>query len=235
MKATAHAPSKLMIALIWAARIIIGATFVMSGLVKGIDLWGFVYKIEEYLSVWHIESWRSLNFIAAIAVSGTEFVCGAMLMVGAFRRSVAWWLMAMMAGLLPLSAYIMIADPVSDCGCFGDFWVISNTATFLKNVVIVGALIFLIRNNSKATAIYNPYVQWIPMVLCSIYIIIVGLIGYNIQPLVDFRSFPPGAYLLPDEESEDDMATDDLGFVYEKDGVRKVFRLDELPDSTWTF
>ncbi len=32
---------------VWVLRLLIGGVFVMSGLVKSLDLWGFVFKIEE--------------------------------------------------------------------------------------------------------------------------------------------------------------------------------------------
>lgn len=223
------------VALVWTYRIVIGAVFVMSGLVKSIDLWGFIYKIEEYLDVWGFPSWRSLSFVAALFISGFEFVAGVMLLTGSFRKSVVWWLLLMMAFMLPLTLYIWISDPVSDCGCFGDFWVISNSATFFKNVLITAGLIYLAKNNRRVAYIYNPYIQWIPMALCGAYIVLIGLIGYNIQPLVDFRSFPIGKTLLGDAESDEDNDDENVGFRYVKDGREKVFTIDNLPDSTWEF
>lgn len=217
---------------VWIARLLLGLTFILSGLSKAIDLWGFVYKIEEYIAVWELPWWRSLSFVCALGISSVEFVVGCMLLVGAFRKTAAWWAFAIMLFMLPLSLYIYISNPVNDCGCFGDFWVISNGATFAKNIVIMGVVIFLLKYNGKAGTLYDPYVQWIPLVFCSIYIIIVGLIGYNIQPLVDFRSFPIGSRLL----TEEDLQNTDLSrFVYEKNGKRETFTLETLPDSTWIF
>ena len=39
--------SRAFLWVVWGLRIVTGALFVMSGLVKVIDLWGFVFKIEE--------------------------------------------------------------------------------------------------------------------------------------------------------------------------------------------
>lgn len=129
---------------VWIARLLLGLTFILSGLSKAIDLWGFVYKIEEYIAVWELPWWRSLSFVCALGISGVEFVVGCMLLVGAFRKTAAWWAFAIMLFMLPLSLYIYISNPVNDCGCFGDFWVISNGATFAKNIVIMGVVIFLV-------------------------------------------------------------------------------------------
>lgn len=219
-----------------AARIIIGAVFVISGLSKDIDLWGTVYKIEEYLHIWGISEPRTIVFMAALLLSGTEFILGALLLLGCCRRWVPIFLTAVMAVMLPLSLYIYIANPVSDCGCFGDFWVISNAATFWKNVVITAAVIFLIRYNRCLAPWFTPYVQWLVITLVAAYFLVIGLYGYNIQPMVDFRSFPAGANLLPDNDTEvSESADDSITFLYEKDGIRKEFTLDALPDSTWTY
>lgn len=107
---------------VWVLRVAVGAVFVMSGLVKSIDLWGFCFKIEEYLVVWNVDMPQSLCLIAALLISSAEFILGMMLAVGAYRRSCPWLLTLMMVPfMLPLSVYIFIADPVADCGCFGDF------------------------------------------------------------------------------------------------------------------
>ena len=52
------------------ARIVIGALFVISGITKDIDLWGTVYKIEEYLNIWDMQQPRTIVFMAAIMLSG---------------------------------------------------------------------------------------------------------------------------------------------------------------------
>ena len=123
--------------IVWTLRIVVGGVFIMSGLVKDIDLWGFVYKIEEYLTAWGIRQPRSMVVMAALGISGAEFILGAMLATGSYKRTAVWGLLAMMAVMLPLTLYIYIFSPVSDCGCFGDFWKLSNGATFLKNIIIL--------------------------------------------------------------------------------------------------
>lgn len=44
----AAAKSRLYTAAVWLARLIAGATFVVSGWAKAIDPWGFIIKVEEY-------------------------------------------------------------------------------------------------------------------------------------------------------------------------------------------
>lgn len=217
----------------WAIRLSIGATFIISGFSKMIDIWGFTYKIEQYINVWGWEITRPIVVIAAMSISAIEFVLGCMLATGCYKRSSSWIATFIMLIMLPLSAYIMIENPVDDCGCFGDFWVISNSATFFKNIAITIGLIYLCIFNKRTFGLFLPYLQWIVATICYIYILIIGFLGYNIQPLIDFRSYQIGTELISQNDSSEDQPQFD--FIYEKNGQKQSFKVDSLPDSTWTF
>lgn len=207
----------------------------MSGFVKMVDPWGFLFKIEEYLAVWDIWQPRTVVLIAVLLISGYEFVLGLLLALGCYKRVSVWGLTLMMAFMLPLTLYIWIENPVSDCGCFGDFWVLSNAAAFWKNVAISSGLgILLCLNRRVRRSFFKPAIQWIVGAWISLYIIVIGLYGYTIQPLLDFRSFPVGTALAEVSDADDEDGLDYI-FVYEKDGVARDFQISDLPDSTWTF
>lgn len=220
------------VAAVWLARVIAGAAFVVSGWAKSVDPRGFVYKLSEYLSVWHIDGIVNTDILAivAVALSVFEFVTGLMIITGSLRRSSPIAGLLMMIVMLPLTAYIAIADPVSDCGCFGDLIVLGNTETFLKNIVITAALIIALIWHKAAMPIYRPGLQWLVGVLGGIYAITVAVIGWQFQPVVDFRPYSVGHTLVTEE-------TESAGpvYIYSKDGEESPFGLDELPDSTWTF
>ncbi|MEZ3598173.1 MAG: DoxX family protein [Paramuribaculum sp.] len=220
---------------VWILRVVVGVVFITSGVAKDIDLWGFVFKIEEYLGVWTLHVPRSLVVSFSFLLSATEFLCGVFLLFGCYRRSSVWLMAAMMAFMLPLSFYIMVANPVSDCGCFGDFLHISNTATFIKNIILSAAIIYLIPRNGRYDGLFRPGLQWVVVVLCGLYVLSVGWIGYNVQPMVDFRSFPQGTFLTPPDGEESEDADVRFEFIYSKDGEERAFSAEELPDSTWTF
>lgn len=222
-------------AMVWALRVILGAVFIVSGLAKSVDLWGTVYKIEEYLGVWGMTEPRTLTVVVATGLCGGEFLLGALLLLGCYRRAVVWLMGALMAFMLPLSLWLWIADPVPDCGCFGDFLVISNRATFWKNVAIVAGIALLWRSNSKTAGVITPYCQWMAAAALTVYILIVAMAGYNIQPEIDFRRFPQGTQLLTDDSAEEDDEEVTYTFIYSKGGEQREFLADNLPDSTWTF
>ncbi|MDE6859544.1 MAG: DoxX family protein [Duncaniella sp.] len=222
-------------AVVWFLRIIVGATFVVSGFSKGVDPWGSVIKINEYLTVWGWDIPSALVTFGAFVLIGLEFVFGVLLLMGCYRRVSVWILLLQMCFMLPLTLYIAVANPVADCGCFGDFWVISNTATFVKNIFLTIFLVYLAIFNKRVAGLYIPYVQWIVGGLLTLYIMVVSFVSYNVQPLMDFRSFAPGTALLSSDEDDEDADEPVFEYVYERDGEKRVFTIDELPDSTWTF
>lgn len=217
---------------VWALRIILGLTFMVSGLSKAIDIYGFIFKLEEYAGVWDVAIPFSLMLTMAAFVVTFEFVSGLLLFVGAYRRFVVYALTAFMVVMLCLTLYIWVADPVSDCGCFGDFVILSNSVTFWKNVVICVLLALLWCVNRRVKGFYHPNFQWGALALGSLYCLTVVLYGYYVQPMVDFRSFPVGSRLVANDDDVDDG---EFEFVYERDGVKKAFDLDSLPDDSWTF
>lgn len=228
---TAEKRHILLKATIWTLRIAVGAVFIMSGVVKAVDPWGFVFKIEEYLNAFGFDIPRSIVLTGGICVCLYEFIFGLLLATGCCRRLAPAALTASMAVMLPLTAYIAVANPVSDCGCFGDFWVISNTATFVKNLVITLCLVFLLwKNDTGHKPVFRPAIQWVVEVLSGIYILVISLYGYNVQPMLDFRSFAPGHPLVSEYDG-----LDNIKFIYQKNGHTQAFSADDLPGDDWEF
>lgn len=71
---------------VWLARIVVGLTFVVSGWAKAVDPWGFIYKIEDYLTVWSIDVAREITLTGAISLSVAEFITGVLIVTGCWRR-----------------------------------------------------------------------------------------------------------------------------------------------------
>ena len=216
---------------VWLARIVVGLTFVVSGWAKAVDPWGFIYKIEDYLTVWSIDVAREITLTGAISLSVAEFITGVLIVTGCWRRLSVMVAAGFMTVMLPLTAYIAIADPVPDCGCFGDFIIISNTATFLKNIVLFALVIYLLKYNTRVKGLYRHSLQWQTVAVSLVFVVTVSFIGYRYQPVVDFRPFKTGS-VFPPASAEDDP---DVIFVYSKDGEEREYNIDNLPDSTWTF
>lgn len=224
--------------LTWLMRLAVGSVFIVSGLSKGIDPWGTYYKTSEYLTAMHlpIEEWGNTVLALAFLLFTVEFIIGASLAIGCYRKAAPIMAALLMLFMLPLTLWIAIADPVADCGCFGDFFVISNWATFIKNVLISLAVVWLLKFNTKARCLIDPSAQWLATVGMGAYIVAVGYIGYWQQPMIDFRPYAIGTQLFAEDDEPEFEPT--YTFIYEKDGVTKEFgEEDQLPDEAdgWKF
>ncbi len=94
------------IAAVLLLRFVVGAVFVFSGFVKGVDVWGVEYKIGDYVAAFGLEWASPYVGFASTVLPLYEFVAGVLLIIGSFRRLTVVLLLAMMAFMLPLSLYI---------------------------------------------------------------------------------------------------------------------------------
>lgn len=221
--------------LTWVCRILVGCVFIFSGFAKGIDPWGTIYKFNDYLGVFGLDITHGIIVTCVFLLSGYEFLTGIFLFFGCYRRSAPWMAALLMGVMLPLTLWIAVMNPVSDCGCFGDALILSNWATFWKNVIISAAILWLVRNNTIDIALISPAFQWLGFVAAVAYIMIINWYGLQIQPMIDFRQYKVGTSLTGQEDGEEEPS---FIFIYEKDGVRKEFAdTDALPsnDSGWSF
>ena len=227
-------------------RIVCGATFIFSGFVKGVDSIGTAMKIEEYFVGFGIdilspssplgaEFVSSLSITVAIVLAITEFVIGANLLFGIYRRTTAILLFLFMVVMTPITLYLAIADPIHDCGCFGEAVVISNWATFYKNLILLAFSLLLLRYNKEYVGVYARAVRWLPGFYSVIFMFIIAAVSVRHQPVLDFRPYKSGLNIR--EAVQQNVGTAEMVFIYEKDGERREFPLAEAPvsDTTWHF
>ena len=144
------------------ARILFGITFIFSGFVKAVDPLGFTYKIQDYLILVQFTQLIPLALTFALALIVLEFAIGASLLLGIYRKWTSRFALFFMLVMTPLTLYIALANPVEDCGCFGDALIISNWATFYKNLVLLVFAIILVVYSKHIRPVFSnktkPYV-----------------------------------------------------------------------------
>ena len=149
--------------LTWVSRVLVGALFVVSGLIKSNDALGFMYKLEEYFE----PGAMNLEFLGPWALELAVFVCiaeillGIAILVGALPKLTSVLTTVMMVFFTWLTWYTATCDPfgtkeivdtsgamveianqcVLECGCFGNAIPLTAYQSFLKDVVL---LIFVV-------------------------------------------------------------------------------------------
>jgi len=220
-------------------RIVIGAVFIFSSFVKGIDLQGSAIKFDDYFVAFGMDFLIPASFTLAIFLVSTEFIIGISLLFGFRTYWGAWGVLIFMSAFTPLTLILALFNPVSDCGCFGDAIVLTNWQTFWKNFVLMIMVLIIFYYRKKYKPVYPAITEW--SILVVIFILFTGFSLYNYRhlPMIDFRPYNTGTNIpekmyMPVNAPVDEYETI---LIYEKDGIRKEFDLENYPwrDSTWSF
>ena len=221
------------------SRTLLALTFLFSGFVKAVDPLGTVYKIEDYLELGFggLLQWAMpLAGTLAVLLITTELLLGVTMLFNVRTRWTSWITLAFYLVMTPVTLYIAIANPVTDCGCFGDALVISNWTTFYKNIVLLTLAIILVVCRKDIPQLFTWWME-----LCIALFALgaaAGIMGYSYThlPFMDFRPYKVGnnIYELMHDEIRPEYET---YCTYEKDGEQQVFTYLERPenDSIWHF
>ena len=179
------------------ARLVLATVLILSGFVKAIDPLGTQYKIADYLGALHLGQYAPdmMTLGAAILLSAFEFGTGICLLFAIRRRLVSRLVLLMMLIMTPLTLWLALANPISDCGCFGDAVVLTNWQTLWKNVVLLVLAIIVRKWPLEMMRFVSRSNQWIVTNYSALFIIIVS--GWSLYdlPYFDFRPYHIGTDL----------------------------------------
>ena len=219
----------------------LAVTFLFSGFVKAIDPLGTVYKIEDYLKAFggFFTDLLPLAEVAAVLLITVEFTLGVMMLFNIRTNWTSWLSLAFYLVMTPLTLWIALTNPVSDCGCFGDAIVLTNWQTFWKNIVLLSLVIILLCSKRALHQTFSNIAELCITLAGVIFVLVWMEVTYHRLPLIDFRPYKIGnnipALMEIPEGAEPDVYETTL--IYAKDGVEQEFTLENYPkdDPEWTF
>lgn len=221
------------------SRFVLAVVFIFSGFVKAIDPLGTQYKIQDYIDAF---GWTGVfpdfvPFLASALLGMLEFCLGVYLFFGIRRIIAPRAVVVVMAIMTPLTFWLALDNPVSDCGCFGDAVVLSNWETFWKNVVLLAMAVVVLKWRKRIFPLVTTRFDWLIALYGFIYIFCMTIYCYRELPVFDFRPYHVGADIRQGMEIPEgkEPTVYETRFVLQKDGVEKEFTLENYPDSTWTF
>ena len=150
-------------------RFALALVFVFSGFVKAIDPMGTVYKMADYADAFGIGVSPFWLLTGAGILIVVEYVMGVSLFFGLYRRFYLWSMIAFLAVMTPLTLFLALTNPISDCGCFGDAWVLSNWETFAKNVILLTMAIVVFRWRKLIFRFFTEKTDWLVSLFTSNY------------------------------------------------------------------
>lgn len=220
-------------------RFLLAVVFIFSGFVKAVDPLGSYYKIQDYLVAFGMGSWFPfyLPLLFAILLSALEFSVGVFLFLGIRRRFATTVALLLMIVMTPLTLYLALANPVSDCGCFGDAWVLTNWETFGKNIVLLIGAITAFKGGRLITRFITAKMAWMVSMYTFLFVTALSFYCLNNLPILDFRPYKIGNNIKDGMEIPEGAKPSvfESYFILEKDGKQQEFTLNNYPDSTWTF
>jgi hypothetical protein len=221
------------------SRIILGLVFIFSGIVKAIDPLGTAYKFQDYFQAFNIAFLKDLALPLSVLLCLAEFISGFSILSGMRLRAGIWSTFLLLVIFTPVTFILALTNPVSDCGCFGDAIHLTNWQTFGKNIILflLWAVVFYGRNQPGKT--FSLKTEWSVIMGASVLFIGFCVLNLRYLPAIDFLPYKKNVKIadkmvVPEDATADQYQTT---FIYEKDGVREEFSLDNYPadDSTWKF
>jgi triose-phosphate isomerase len=220
-------------------RIIVAVTFIFSGFVKAIDPIGTQYKLHDYLGAIGmagiLPNWTLLA--VAVFLAAIEFCIGIFLLFAIQRRLISKLTVAFMVFMTMVTVWIVVADPVKDCGCFGDALHLTNTETLIKNIVLFVCSLAIMYRPLAMFRFVSKSNQWIVTNYTIVFILVSSGLSLYYLPIFDFRPYHIGVNIprgmeIPKGAKLPQFKTT---FIMEKNGQRKEFTLDNYPDASWKF
>ena len=230
---------KLRITAVNVCRFVLAATFIFSGYVKAIDPLGTLYKLKDYAAAMSLNGllpdWALVG--VAIALGALEFALGVFMLFAVRRHVVSRITLAFMTAMTVLTLWIFVADPVKDCGCFGDALKLTNGETLLKNIVLSACAALVAWRPVDMARFISRSNQWIVRYYTVAYIVITSVYCLYTLPIFDFRPYHVGTNIkqgmeIPEGAEQPEFEST---FLLRKNGETREFTLDNYPDSTWEY
>lgn len=222
-------------------RTLLGVVFIFSGVVKAIDPLGTVYKIEDYLKAFggFFTDLLPMAEVAAWGLIVLELLLGICMLFNVRTQWTAWIALLFYCVMTPLTLYIALTNPVSDCGCFGDAIVLTNWQTFWKNIVLILLAIILIALRKSVHALWQTWMECVIAIVAIVVAVLFMAWTKNHLPVKDFRPYKIGNHIPTLMEYPEDAEPDqyEISLIYAKEDVEQAFTLENYPkgDSTWTY
>ncbi|MEJ7611021.1 MAG: BT_3928 family protein [Ferruginibacter sp.] len=228
-----------------AARILTGLLFIFSGLVKAIDPKGLAYKMQEFFEAWSnsgfmpglMKSFDHYALSFSVIMITLEVAVGVALLIGWQKKLTAVILLLLMLFFTFLTAYVLFTGKIRACGCFGDCLPLTPVQTFTKDIILLVLSLFILLNVKYIRPVAKPLFSTLYMIAATAAVLFLQWYVLRNLPVVDCLPYKPGNHILDLRKMPANAVADkfDYVFVYEKDGIKKEFKADAIPDSTWTF
>lgn len=138
-------------------QLMLGLTFVVSGVLKAVDIYGTELKLIEYANSTGLQFLAEYNMPLSVLLCAFEIFLGLWLMIFIYRKISLSLLVATTFLFTGTIIYLMINPEknITDCGCFGEILPMGMSASLLKNIVILMLAIYLLWSTRNVQIKFN--------------------------------------------------------------------------------
>lgn len=230
-------------------QIFVGVFFIVSGLVKANDPIGLSYKMQEFFELWNegfaqgsfvrntLQFFHDQSLTLSIIMIALEIVAGAALLVAWRKKAVLWLLLVLILFFTFLTGYAYLSGKFTNCGCFGDCLPITPLTSFIKDVVLLVMILFLLAGQRFIQPAFSRRMQVAVLGLSLVLSLVLQWYVLNYLPLADCLPFKRGnniaEQMKPPPGSKPDSVV--IKYIYEKEGQRFEWAATELPADFSTY
>ena len=168
-------------------QIFISLVYILSGLLKLQDPVGIGLIVEAYFRFMHLNDLMGYTKALGGLLGFVETVIGLAVFFGIWQKVVRWMLVEMQSFFTVISLILLVRNPEMHCGCFGEAIHLTHLQTFMKNIILMGMVLYVCFSDSvsRRTEVWRYYAFGASIVL------VVGLALYSWfnLPFMDFTDY----------------------------------------------
>jgi uncharacterized membrane protein YphA (DoxX/SURF4 family) len=211
----------------------VGILFIFSGLIKANDPVGLSYKMQEFFDVWGINFLSDYTLAFSLIMNTLEIVAGIALLIQFPYKQTLWLLLGLIIFFTFLTGYAFFSGKIKTCGCFGDCIPLSPKTSFIKDILLLLAIVTLLFNLKKNKANTHKAV--------GIFVLLISISGVsygqyyvlNYLPLIDCLPYKVGNDIIEKMKKPEGAIADSVSIQmeFEKEGKLVSFDANHLPDN----
>ena len=149
-----------------ALRIMLGVCFILSGVMKAVNVYSFAQEIRLYIEAYMDSYFVQWTVEIAVAICAIETITGLLALRKKYAPIVSIVFLGMMSFFVWLTGinlfYPSLMGSIESCGCFGELIHFSPLASFVKSVVLWGMAVmnYELRFTNYLLSFFNSRKPW---------------------------------------------------------------------------
>lgn len=124
-----------------ALRITLGVCFILSGVMKAVNVYSFAQEIKLYIEAYMDTCFVQWTVEIAVVICSVEMITGLLALRKRYEPIVTMVFLALMSFFVWLTGinlfYPSLMGSIESCGCFGELIHFSPLASFVKSIVLL--------------------------------------------------------------------------------------------------